>query len=201
MYDVASRISKEKLGQYLDGNYADYVNIDSSVVNRSISQEPIEFAHYVLNGMQQVFSQLVLVIITTIVVLVFNPLLFPLLLLILAPPVFLVSFLMKQKLDAARFHGKKTSEKTIQHLQEALSGFVESNLYKKNDFFISRYYRQQSQLNHYLSERLIIQNMPPRLIEVFAVFGLMVLIMINIFYAPRKHNSTGYNRRIDDGRL
>ena len=181
VYDVASRISGENLGHYLDGDYKDYVNIDSSVVNRKISQQPIEFCHYVLNGVQQIFSQAILVIITTIAVLFFNPLLFPLLLLILAPPVLLVTFLMKQKLAASRLHGKKTSEKTIQHLQEALSGFVESNVYRKKEFFINRYHRLQSQLNNYLSERLIIQNMPPRLIEVFAVFGLLILVLINLF--------------------
>jgi len=181
VYDVASRISRENLRQFLDGTYMDYVNIDSSVAHRRISQEPIEFSHYVLNGVQQIFSQAVLVIITVVAVLIFNPLLFPLLLLILAPPVFLIAFLMKRKLDAARLHGKKTGEKTIQHLQEALSGFVESNIYKKNEFFVNRYHRLQAQLNHYLAERLIIQNMPPRLIEAFAVFGLLLLVLFNFF--------------------
>lgn len=179
VYGVASRISRENLAQYLDGTYHDYVNIDSSVINRKISQEPIEFAHYVLNGAQQVFSQAILVLVTIVAVFIFNPLLFPLLVLILAPPVFLISFLMKRKLDAARLLAKKTSEKSMQHLQEALSAFVESNIDKKNDFFISRYHRLQVQLNHYLSERLIIQSMPSRLIEVFAVFGLLLLVAIH----------------------
>ena len=181
VYAVASRISRKNLSQYFNDDYISYVNIDSSVANRKISQEPIEFAHYVLNGVQQVFSQLVLILITIAAVIVFNPLLFPLLILILAPPVFLIGFLMKRKLNAASVHGKKTSEKTMQHLQEALSGYVESNVYKKNDFFINRYHRLQVQLNHYLSDRLIIQNMPPRLIEVFAVFGLLILVLIHFF--------------------
>jgi len=183
VYAVASRISCKNLAQYLDGSYMDYVNIDSAVVNRRISQEPIEFAHYVLNGVQQIFSQLVLVLVTSIAVFAFNPLLFPLLILLLAPPVFLATYLMKRKLDEARTEGKRTSEKTLQHLQEALAGFVEGNIYKKNDYFIRRYHRLQEQLNHYLSDRLIIQNLPPRLIEVFAVFGLLVLVLLQFFTA------------------
>jgi ABC-type multidrug transport system fused ATPase/permease subunit len=187
VYGVASRISRDNLLQYLNGSYSDYIHVDSSVINRKISQQPVEFCHYVLNGMQQVFSQAVLVTITLVAVLIFNPVLFPLLILMLAPPVFLISFLMKQKLDVTRQLGKKTSEKAIQHLQEALSGYVESNIYLKNDFFGRRYDRFQTQLNHYLSERLIIQSMPTRLIEVFAVFGLFVLILVNFFSV---HNST-----------
>jgi ABC-type multidrug transport system fused ATPase/permease subunit len=187
VYGVASRISRDNLLRYLNGNYSDYIHVDSSVINRKISQQPVEFCHYVLNGMQQVFSQAVLVMITLVAVLIFNPVLFPLLILMLAPPVFLISFLMKQKLDITRQLGKKTSEKAIQHLQEALSGYVESNIYLKNDFFGRRYDRFQTRLNHYLSERLIIQSMPTRLIEVFAVFGLFVLILVNSFSF---HNST-----------
>ncbi|HMC84482.1 MAG TPA: hypothetical protein VKI61_03115, partial [Chitinophagaceae bacterium] len=124
VYGVASRISRENLTQYLQDSYLNYVIIDSSVVNRKISQEPIEFGHYVLNGVQQVFSQTVLVVITIVAVLIFNPLIFPLLILLLAPPVFLIAFLMKRKLDSTSVNAKKTSEKAMQHLQEALSGYI-----------------------------------------------------------------------------
>jgi ABC-type multidrug transport system fused ATPase/permease subunit len=180
VYGVASRISRDNLLEYLNGPYTDYIHVDSSVMNRKISQQPIEFCHYVLNGFQQIFSQAVLILITLIAVVIFNPLLLPLLILILLPPVFMISFFIRRKLHEGRLQGKRMSEKSMQHLQEALTGYVESNLYSKNDFFTNRYHRFQSQLNHYLSERLIIQNMPTRFIEVFAVFGLFLLILLNI---------------------
>jgi ABC-type multidrug transport system fused ATPase/permease subunit len=181
VYNVAARISKDKLMEYLNGPYYDHVHIDSSIINRQINQQPIEFCHYVLNGLQQVFCQSVLILITIVAILAFNPYLFPLLLLIFIPPVFLIGLLMRRKLHVARLRSKRTSEKTIQHLQEALNGFVESNVYQKANYFAERYYRFQSQLNHYLAERLIIQNMPSRLIEVFAIFGLFVLITLNTY--------------------
>lgn len=181
VYRVASRISRDGLMQYLTGPYSDYVHVDSSIMNRKISQQPIEFCHYVLNGIQQIFSQAVLILITLVAILFYNPLLLPLLVLILAPPVLIISFFMKRRLHTSRLLGQKTSEKSIQHLQEALTGYIESNIYLKNVFFTSRYHRFQSQLNHYLADRLIIQGMPPRFIELFAVFGLFVLIVINFF--------------------
>ena len=179
VYGVASRISRDNLLQYLNGPFSDYIHIDSSVMSRKISQQPIEFCHYVLNGIQQIFTQAVLILFTLLAIVIFNPVLFPLLILILGPPVFLISFFMRRKLHGGRIHGKEMSEKSIQHLQEALSGYVESNVYMKNDFFSNRYHRFQAQLNHYLSERLTIQNMPSRFIEVFAVFGLFILILFN----------------------
>jgi len=187
VYGVASRISRDGLLQYLNGPYTDYVHVDSSVMNRKINQQPIEFCHYVLNGVQQIFSQAALILITVAAIFLFNPLLLPLLILILAPPVFLISFFMKRRLHTSRLLGQKTSEKSIQHLQEALSGYIESNIYLKNDFFTNRYHRFQSQLNHYLAERLIIQSMPPRFIEIFAVFGLFILLVVNYYTS---HNSS-----------
>ncbi len=76
---------------------------------------------------------------------------------------------------------KPVSEKTLQHLKEALSGYVESNLYERKDFFSDRYHMSQSGFNIFLSEQHAIQNMPSRLIEVFAILGLFVLILINSF--------------------
>jgi ABC-type multidrug transport system fused ATPase/permease subunit len=187
VYGVASRISRDNLLEYLNGPYTDYIYVDSSVMNRRISQQPIEFGHYVLNGFQQIFSQTVLILITIIAVVIFNPLLLPLLILILVPPVFLISIFIKRKLHEGRLQGKKMSEKSMQHLQEALTGYVESNLNSKNEYFTNRYHRFQSKLNHYLSERLVIQNMPTRFIEVFAVFGLFLLILLN-FLTSHQHS-------------
>ena len=120
VYGVASRISKDSLLQYLNGPYADYIHVDSSVMNRKISQQPVEFSHYVLNGVQQIFNQLVQIVVTLTAIIIFNPLLILLLILILVPPVIIVSTLMKRRLHAGRLRGKRASEKSIQHLQEIL---------------------------------------------------------------------------------
>ena len=183
VYGVASRLSQKKLLNYLEGSYNNYVNIDSSVHIRNISQQPIEFGHYVLQGLQQIISQLGLILITIIAILIFNPVLFPLLFVILTPPIIITGFLMKRKLTTIRKMAKPVSEKTLQHLKEALSGYIESNLYGRKDFFLNRYHTSQAGFNVFLSEQQAIQNMPPRLIEVFAILGLFVLILINSFTA------------------
>ncbi len=183
VYAVASRLSNENLICYLQGSYNDYVNIDSSVHIRKISQQPIEFCHYVLQGFQQIISQSILIIIAIIAILVYNPVLFPLLFAILAPSIILTAFLMKKKLTAIRKAAKPSSEKSLQYLKEALSGFIESNLYDRRNFFTKRYYSSQSTFNNFLSEQQAIQNMPSRLIEVFAVFGLLILVFVNSFIA------------------
>lgn len=183
VYGVASRLSQKNVLNYLNGSYTDYVSIDSSVYIRKIGQQPIEFCHYVLAGFQQVVSQSVLILITVMAILAYDPVLFPLLLAILTPPVVFIAFLMKKKLNTMRKTAKPVSEKTIQYLKEALSGFIESNMYDSKSFFANRYHSLQSRFNDFLSEQQAVQNMPSRLIEVFAILGLLILILIHSFTA------------------
>lgn len=180
-YGVASRLSARNIEQYLEGNYLDYVNTDSSVFIHKTSEQPIQFAHYVLSGIQQIFSQFVLILFSISAVLIYNPVLFLMLLLILVPAVVTVAFFMKKKLSETRNKAKPLSEKTIQHLKEALTAFVESNVYQKRDFFSKRYSGAQAKFNDLLSDQLVIRNIPSRLIEVFMVFGLGILVMIESF--------------------
>ena len=184
VYDIAARLSKKQMQNYQDGSYTDYVNIDSSVHIRKITQLPIEFGHYVLGGLQQIISQSILIFITLVAIFIYNPVLLPLLFVILGPPLILVGVLMRKKLIQIRQSAKTASEKTLQHVKEALSGFVESNLFDRKKFFADRYEASQIKFNNFLSEQQVIQNMPSRLIEIFAILGLLVLILINSFASP-----------------
>jgi ABC-type bacteriocin/lantibiotic exporter with double-glycine peptidase domain len=176
---VASRISHQQLLKYLKGDYANYVGVDSAAHIRKISYEPVEFCYHILVGIQQIITQLVLIIFTIAAMVIFNAKLFLLLLIILLPPVIIVFYLIKRKLLSVRKYTRINSEKSLQHLQEALNGFVESNVYHKNEFFLERYDTYQRQLNVYLSDIMSVQGMPSRMIEIFALMGLFILIVIN----------------------
>ena len=176
MARVASRISQQKLLNYLEGNYADYINEDSAAWLRKISFQPLEFCQHILDGFQQIITQSALIVLTIITILLYNATLFLLLLLILIPPVITVFYLLKKRLRTVRANTRASSEKSLQHLQEALAGFVESNIYDKNDFFMHRYITRQQQYNKNLAAYLVVQGTPGRVIEVLALAGLFILI-------------------------
>jgi ABC-type multidrug transport system fused ATPase/permease subunit len=178
-YEVASRLSRRNILQYLRDDYTRFVHIDSSVHIRRISQQPIEFSNYILTNLQQVISQSVLIAFTVIAILFYHPITFFLLFLLLLPPVVVLAYFIKRQLSHIRAGTKLTSEKTIQYLQESLSGYVESNLYDKSDFFIDRYFRYQQQLNKNIANQQTLQGLTSRLIEVFAVLGFFILVAIN----------------------
>lgn len=181
VYRVASRLSEKKLLNFLEGSYSQY-QVDTSVHIKSISQQPVEFAHYVLAGVQQIITQCVLIACSIAAILLYNASLFLLLLLILAPPVLLLTFFLKKATRNFREQTKSNSEKSLQYLKEALAGFIESKIYQRSNFFTQRYAARQQQLNTYLSNLQAVQAVPGRLMEVFAVAGLFVLIVISSFW-------------------
>ena len=178
VYSVASRISETNMLHYLEGGYPEYVSIDASVHIRKISQQPIEFCQYVLSGMQQIITEATLVLLTVGAIMLFNIKLFLLLSLLLLPAVFLLAGFSRWRLKSVRSNIKTSSEKSLQHLREALTGYVESNVYQKNLYFSQRFAGYQRTLNTHLSELQIIQGLPSRIIEVVAVLGLFVLIAL-----------------------
>jgi ABC-type multidrug transport system fused ATPase/permease subunit len=178
-YAVASRLSKRNILSYLTTDYSHFVNIDSSVQVRRISHQPVEFSHYILTNFQQVVAQVILIFFTICAILFYHPSLFLLLFLVLLPPVVALAWFIRKKLKNLRANIKAANQRTIQHLNEALSGFVESNIYDKNDFFINRYYGYQEQLNENIATQQTLQALPSRLIEIFAVLGFFILIVIN----------------------
>lgn len=175
---VATRIARERLQQYLEGAYSNFINVDSSVHIRRTSYQPIDFCQHVLAGIQQVITQSVLIVLTIVAILLFNAQLFILLFLLLLPPVIGVFYLVKRRLRKVRSETRNSSEKALQHLQEALNGFVESNIYNKNGAFLERYMDRQQQFNHHFAQTLITQGIPARMMEVFALLGLFILVAL-----------------------
>ena len=175
---VATRLARQRLQQYLEGAYTNFIHVDSSVHIRRISYQPIDFCQHVLAGLQQVITQVVLIVLTIVAILLFNATLFLLLFALLLPPVIAVSYLVKKRLRRVRSETRSSSEKALQHLQEALHGFVESNIYDKNHAFLERYMARQEQFTHHFAQTMIVQGIPARMMEVFALVGLFILLAL-----------------------
>jgi ABC-type bacteriocin/lantibiotic exporter with double-glycine peptidase domain len=174
---VAVRISGLRLSRFQDGSFAEFIQVDSSVHIRAIAFQPFEVSQYLLAGMQQLMTQSVLITLTLTAIIIFKTKIFLLLLLVLAPPVAGVLFFIKKRLELARSGIRAANERSFQHLLDALKGYVESNVYDKNLFFKRRFLHSRAQFSKHLFASLGIQSMPGRAVELFAVFGLFLLIL------------------------
>ena len=64
-----------------------------------------------------------------------------------------------------------SNEKSFQYLLDALKGYVEGNIYQRNDFFFQRFGAARQVFSKNLFDSLSVQTMPGRIIEIFAVLG------------------------------
>jgi ABC-type bacteriocin/lantibiotic exporter with double-glycine peptidase domain len=175
---VAVRISANSLVNYQQGRYEDFVNIDSSVYVRKIAHQPFEFAQYILSGIQQIMTQSFLILVAVSAILLFDAKLFFLLLLLLLPPVIIVFYFIKRKLSHYRTKIWSSNDQSYQYLMDALKGYVESNIYNRNQFFLNRFLHQRKKFSNYHFDFISLQTLPSRSIEIFAVLGLVILIAL-----------------------
>ncbi|HAO47705.1 MAG TPA: ABC transporter ATP-binding protein [Ferruginibacter sp.] len=175
---VAIRLSGYALTNYQRAPFHEFINTDSSVHLRNICFRPFDFCQYILSGTQQIITQLSLMLITVIAILLFNAKLFFLLLLILLPPVVAVFWFMKKKLAITRRNIQEHNERSFRYVLDALKGWVEGNIYARNDFFQRRFVRARKIFSVHLFDSFALQSMPGRVIEIFAVLGLFILVVI-----------------------
>ena len=175
---VAVRISENNLIHYQNSDFQEFINVDSSVQIRKIAHQPFDFCMHLLAGVQQIITQTSLIVITIIAIIFFNVKLFLLLLLILLPPVIAVFYFVKKHLTIAKIHLKTSNQISLQYLMDALKGYVEGNIFGRNDFFLRRFVAHRTKFSQHLFDSISLQTLPSRLIEIFAVMGLFILIAI-----------------------
>jgi ABC-type bacteriocin/lantibiotic exporter with double-glycine peptidase domain len=186
---VAVRLSENKLTNYQLGRYEDFVNIDSSKQVSKIAYHPFEFSQHILSGIQQIIIQSILILLTITAILLYDARLFLFLLVILVPPVTLVFFFIKKRLATDKKNILVHNETSHRYLFDALKGYVEGNIFQRNNFFHRRFSIAREMFSRHLFDSLSVQAMPSRLIETFAVLGLFILIVI-AKWSGVKDNST-----------
>jgi ABC-type multidrug transport system fused ATPase/permease subunit len=179
-YDVAASLSQQKMQHYFLLGYEDYCASESGDQLRNITQIPVEFAHYVLLGAINIISELMLLIFVIGFIIFYNINAFLLLMFILAPCFILIYFIIRKRIKSVRETIQKKSPLSIQYALEATQSFVESKLYNKEAFFIERYGKIQQELNNELSSILSVHNIPNRLLEVFAVLGVIAIFLYQL---------------------
>lgn len=175
---VAIRLSYNNLLNYQYSSFSEFVNTDSSVHIRNICFRPFDFAQYMLSGIQQVITQLSLMLLSFLAIILFNAKLFLLLLLLLLPPVIIVFWFVKKRLTAFKKNIQTSNERSFRYVMDALKGWVEGNIYARNDFFGQRFIKARKIFSTHLFNSLALQTLPSRIIEIFAVLGLFILIVL-----------------------
>lgn len=175
---IAIRISENGLREYLYGDYKNYSEKDSAEFVRKIIYQPTEFTQYVLLPFQLILSEGFMIMLSFTALLIFNSQLFLIIACTLLSPVMLLLYISRRRLASIRRNIGPSAEESLRNLRESLSGYIESNIFGRNEFFIGRHTTIQTRLGKYISRMQSLQDLPPRYFEVFSICGLFILIVL-----------------------
>jgi ABC-type transport system involved in cytochrome bd biosynthesis fused ATPase/permease subunit len=175
---VALRLSERALISCQQLPHADWVNTDSSVFIRKVNFHPMEFAHYLLLGSQQLLTQAWLIALAIGAILWFDAGLFLLLLAVLLPPAILLVLGIRRQTTGVKNAIRTGNEQSLQCLSEALDGLPETKVYARQRFFRERFVAARRQFSAAYFRSISMQQLPGRAIETCAVLGLLVLLVV-----------------------
>jgi len=176
--NISSRLSRERLEEYFETDYKTSSRIDSAVHIRNILYQTIEFSTSVVSNLLQASAEIFILLCTISLILWYRPVIFLSVAAAVAPPITVAAWILSRKLAAARTNVKRSNELALQHLNEALGGYMDVVDEDNRQFFVQRYAHQQSELATHLSSVRVSQNLPSRLIETFAACIILLVVAL-----------------------
>ena len=177
---VALRLAGRQLEACQQATHATFLKTDTSVFIRKVNFHPVEFAHYVLLGLQQIGAQLLLIAASVAAVLLYDPSLFALVVAVLLPPAFLLFRVIKRRIDRSKDIVKTTNEDSLRFLLDALKGQPEAKVYGRQGFFRQRFLSARGRFSQAYFGMMGWQQLPARALETVAVLGLLLLVGISL---------------------
>ncbi|RYY60366.1 MAG: ABC transporter ATP-binding protein [Chitinophagaceae bacterium] len=135
---VSLRLSGRQLEACQQAAHVQFLHSDTSVLIRKVNFHPVEFAHYILLGLQQIAAQLLLIAASVAAVLLYDPALFALVVAVLLPPAFFLFRGIKRRIDRSKDTVKDANEASLRCLLDALKGQPEAKVYGRQGFFRDR---------------------------------------------------------------
>jgi len=185
VYAIATDLSKRKLKQYYSLSYSEFQKSNTAEMLREISSLPIEFAHHILLGSMVLLSEAMVVILFSAVMAAIQSGIFMMIVGTLLPFALIAWAVSVRFLHVTRKTIQEVSPVTLNRLSDALSGFQEARLYKKEEYFIDRYIEGQQALNFQFGKLNAANVIPGRLSEMFALAGMMLLLLF--YYGMEGH--------------
>jgi ABC-type multidrug transport system fused ATPase/permease subunit len=173
---VALRLSGQQLDACQGALQADFIEAGSPLWIRKVNFHPLEFAHYLLLGFQQIGTQLLLISVSVGAIFLYDPSLFLLLLLVLLPPAFFLFRSIRRGIDRRKHAIKQGNEASLQYLLEALTGQPEAKVYGRRDFFRQRFLGARKRFSEAYFDLMGLQQLPARALESVAVLGIFLLL-------------------------
>ena len=185
VYSIAADISRNKIDEYYRQGFPGFQKRNTAEMLREIAFIPIEFSQHIILGSMIIISELMIFVLLAAGMAAVQFRIFILTLFTMLPFAALAWRISMQYLKSARRTIQARSASNLRTLSDTLSAYQEASLYHKESFFLEKYAGGQRDLNVHLGRLNAANAIPGRLSEIFAVAGLMLILLF--YFITEEH--------------
>jgi len=182
-FQVAKRLSRKQLAIYLEQSVVWHSSQQSAKLTRNFLAVPTEFAQQILLSLLLMFGEGSIALVIVGFLLVFQPLVVLLLALLMLPLLGLLLRRAKKRagqLGSERAHlhpqGQRLGQEVLQHVPEV-------QLHGRENVFLDIMDRHNTHLMDVVARLYVVNQLPPRMVELAVVAGVLSLFSYAAFVA------------------
>jgi ABC-type multidrug transport system fused ATPase/permease subunit len=179
--EISLKIIKRQFTKYFFLDYWLFNQIGSSTIINHVNRTPEQFSTYYLNNLFQILSESFIICFIIIGIAIYKPILFLIMVAILGPTTLLIYFSLKNK---SQMYGEKMDAlmpEAYGLLNDSFMGYIDLKLAGKENQFQEKFYRNRDEYYTYKIWSSLISKIPPKIIEVIAISGIVLIFLYSIF--------------------
>jgi ABC-type multidrug transport system fused ATPase/permease subunit len=179
---VVAKSTQLKYKQFVNKDYHEIITKGTPDFVNLVMNVPYHYATGMLLPFVNLFSEVVVIILFAFFI-IYNPMVFLIVLIILAPAVYLINKSIKSRIVNIGVVSGELREEALEELNLGISGITEIKLNKVSGYFIANFVKKQYAYARNEMKSLTVQAVPSRILEIIALLGVIILVIYGYFFS------------------
>jgi ABC-type multidrug transport system fused ATPase/permease subunit len=186
--EVGISIVKTQLNKYLNLPFWYFNDFGSSSLINSALGVPNAYVNGIMRALLGFFSEIIIVIVITIGILLYKPLLLLILTAVLLPAAMLTYGVLRARSQKIGNRINELRPISYAIIGDLFNGFTELKLANKQKSFEQRLISNQSEVQNLDAEAYLFSLLPTKMIEMVAIIGVLTIFLYAIFFPSSSTN-------------
>ncbi|KAA5548330.1 ABC transporter ATP-binding protein [Adhaeribacter rhizoryzae] len=178
---VALIIIQRQFNKYLNLPFWDFNNIGSAKLINNVLNLPQGYVSGIIRPIFNFFAEVAIIIVIILGILIYEPLLFIILLLVLAPSAIGTYQMLKNRSEIIGRNINQLRPPSLRIISNTFNGFVELKLADKIFEFRNRFFQNQKKVQSLEAKSYLFSQIPLKIIEMVAILGVLTIFLYTIF--------------------
>lgn len=186
--EVGISIVKTQLDKYLNLPFWYFNDFGSSSLINSTLGVPATYVSGIIRSILGFFSEMIIVIVITIGILLYKPLLILILTVVLLPAAMLTYRVLRSRSQKIGNRINELRPISYSIISDLFNGFTELKLANKQKSFEQRLIANQNEVQNLDAEAYLFSLLPTKMIEMVAIIGVLTIFLYAIFFPSSSTN-------------